>query len=515
MLGALLALLVVVLPVVTRPRAAQAAELVAADTYAALVDASRAEAGLAPLSRDPALAAFAQEWADHLAAGGCGASPLCHRSSANLLAVGAAVDPAFTLIGENVGYSVVRGSAAATMLPLHEAFMNSAPHRANLLRPGYNRIGIGVTVAGNLVYIAVNFLQGPPLVEGPSAVLDLRPSGFRPVTPTRLLDTRVGTWVPAGGTVRVRVAGQGSIPADAAAAALNVTIVEARGEGFVTVFPCDTRLPLASSLNHRVGETRANLVVSALGNRDACVYTQAGGHVVVDVTGWFRADVTTGYRADRPSRLLDTRAGDRVRATSVRIPGATAVSANVTVTDPTGDGHLTAWPCGVAQPEASSLNFRAGATVANLVLSSLSGDGRLCLATSVPAHVVVDLQGVFGADTARLRPAAPERILDTRGGAPLAGGARSSVELTVRGWRDVPSSARSVVLNLTVTEPVAAGWIAAYPCDEGLPTVSNLNYEPGQTVANAVVAKLDRQGRVCLASWATTHVVADVTGWMA
>lgn len=49
---------------------------------------------------------------------------------------------------------------------------------------------------------------------------------------------------------------------------------------------------------------------------------------------------------------------------------ATAASLNVTVVNPVGEGYLTVWPCGVARPLASNLNFTAGAVVPNGVPAS-------------------------------------------------------------------------------------------------------------------------------------------------
>jgi len=42
--------------------------------------------------------------------------------------------------------------------------------------------------------------------------------------------------------------------------------------------------------------------------------------------------------------------------------------------------------------------------------------------------------------------------------------------------------------------------------------VSNINFVAGQTVANAVVATPDAQGRVCVHAFVPTHVVVDVSG---
>ena len=65
---------------------------------------------------------------------------------------------------------------------------------------------------------------------------------------------------------------------------------------------------------------------------------------------------------------------------------------NVTVVDPVEAGYLVAYPCG-ERPLASNLNFVAGQTVATMALAPVSADGRVCIAASAPAHVVVDVSG--------------------------------------------------------------------------------------------------------------------------
>jgi hypothetical protein len=67
---------------------------------------------------------------------------------------------------------------------------------------------------------------------------------------------------------------------------------------------------------------------------------------------------------------------------------------NVTVTEPQGAGFVTVFPCGSARPNASNVNYVAGKTIPNLVFSKLGPTGTVCLYTSSPAHLVVDLLGV-------------------------------------------------------------------------------------------------------------------------
>ena len=115
-------------------------------------------------------------------------------------------------------------------------------------------------------------------------------------------------------------------------------------------------------------------------------------------------------------------------------------------------------------------------------------------------------------------PLNPARLLDTRTGeggniSALSGGALTEVKVTNVGG--VPATgATAVVLNVTVADPLTAGYITAWPSGEGQPTVSNLNYGAGQTVPNLVTVKVGANGRVNMFnSQGYTQVLADVVGY--
>ncbi|MCU1398713.1 MAG: hypothetical protein JWN62_1822 [Acidimicrobiales bacterium] len=59
------------------------------------------------------------------------------------------------------------------------------------------------------------------------------------------------------------------------------------------------------------------------------------------------------------------------------------------------------------------------------------------------------------------------------------------------------------------------GFVTVHPCGATRPTTSNLNYTAGQTIPNAVVAKLGTSGKVCLYASSTTDLIADVNGYFA
>ncbi len=171
---------------------------------------------------------------------------------------------------------------------------------------------------------------------------------------------------------------------------------------------------------------------------------------------------------------------------------------NVTLVETGAAGFATVFPCGGAVPDASNLNYVAGQTVANAVVAKVGVGGKVCVFTFAAANVLVDVNGYIpaGSDVVSLSPA---RLLDSRvGGATVDGqfagggrrGAGSVTEVVVAGRGGVPSDASAVVVNVTLVETGAAGFATVFPCGGAVPDASNLNYVAGQTVANAVVAKV-------------------------
>ncbi len=206
------------------------------------------------------------------------------------------------------------------------------------------------------------------------------------------------------------------------------------------------------------------------------------------------------YQALVPARILDTRltAGTLGAGSSLNVQvlgqggvpasGVSAVTLNVTVTDTTAQ------------------------------ISLYNGFGMV--------DVVIDMEGYVAVPTA-LPPAAglynpvvPNRVLDTRLGtgapaAPVCAGQTISVKIA--GTPGVPSTGvGAVVLNVTVTRTVVApSSLTVYPTGSTRPLTSNLNFVPGQTVANGVVVKLGTGGYVDFYDAAGhTDIVADVSGWI-
>ena len=91
--------------------------------------------------------------------------------------------------------------------------------------------------------------------------------------------------------------------------------------------------------------------------------------------------------------------------------------------------------------------------------------------------------------------------------------AGSVTELQIAGRAGVPADASAVVLNLAVTGAQSAGFITVFPCGTERPNAASLNYTAGQTVPNAVIAKVGTGGKVCLFTLGATDLIADVNGY--
>jgi hypothetical protein len=125
-------------------------------------------------------------------------------------------------------------------------------------------------------------------------------AAFNPLVPGRLLDSRSGQATVdgqfngigvrgAGSVTALTVAGRGGVAGDAAAVVLNVTVTDALAAGFVTVFPCGSAQPNASSVNYVAGSTVANAVIVKVGTGgQVCVFTQSAINLIADVNGYFQ-----------------------------------------------------------------------------------------------------------------------------------------------------------------------------------------------------------------------------------
>ncbi len=384
-------------------------------------------------------------------------------------------------------------------------------------------------------------------------------SSYFPLSPARVLDTRNGTGtggavnpLGSGGSIDVKVIDVGGVPAGGVTAvALNVVATDAQGPpSYLTVWPTGGVRPLASNLNFVPGVSVPNLVIARVGtDGKVSIYNNLGTvNVAADVQGYFAGDTTgSTYVPLSPARVLDTRNGTGGTSTPVGpggtielkvtdaggVPaaGGSAVALNVTATNVSGaESYLTVWPSGSSRPVASNLNFIGGQTVPNLVIARVGDGGKVSIFNNLGnVDVVADTQGYFAAPVAVGNPlpgsvyfpASPARILDTRDGTGVPGGAMGQlgtagvIDVQVTGAGGVPANATAVALNVTAADsPGPDSYLTVYPTGTTRPLASNLNFVAGQTVPNLVIARIGAGGKVTIYNnLGSTVVVADVQGW--
>jgi virginiamycin B lyase len=125
------------------------------------------------------------------------------------------------------------------------------------------------------------------------------PAAFFSVAPCRVLDTRnaigpLGGPALAGGVARTfGIANHCGIPTTAKAISGNITVTRPTTAGYLTLYPSGSTRPLASVINFRAGQTRANNGVFPLGSSgslDAFGGMPAGNSVdfILDLNGYFQ-----------------------------------------------------------------------------------------------------------------------------------------------------------------------------------------------------------------------------------
>ena len=117
-------------------------------------------------------------------------------------------------------------------------------------------------------------------------------------------------------------------------------------------------------------------------------------------------------------------------------------------------------------------------------------------------------------------PLSPARVLDTRNGTGTGGsvnpiGPGGSVDLDVTGVGGVPETGvTAVALNVVATNVTGDSYLTVWPTGQPRPLASNLNFEPGVSVPNLVIARVGIDGKVSLYNnVGSADVAADVQGW--
>lgn len=322
------------------------------------------------------------------------------------------------------------------------------------------------------------------------------------VAPYRVLDTRA-----TGGTARGSTITIDTLLGDvAAAAAVQITVADTAGPGFLTAWSDQDEQPETSVLNFQhPNEITGNFVIVPVRDGKFRIYASEPTDIIVDVVGY-----ATTYSASTPSRVADTRttggtpAGSTITVQTGLPAGTPAAAVQITVADTAGPGFLTAWSGQGKRPETSVLNYRhAGDVVGNFLIVPLAPNGTFDVYTLAHAGIIVDLMGAPHGYTATK----PQRVLDSRDSG------RSAAGSVVRVETNLNPAVTAAAVQITAADAAGPGYLTVWDGAGSMPDVSALNYvSAGHTDGNFMIVPV-RNGAFSIFTSADAGIIVDVMGY--
>lgn len=243
------------------------------------------------------------------------------------------------------------------------------------------------------------------------------------------------------------------------------------------------------------------------------------------------------FTAIKPTRILDTRKASFPlpdhTSRLVQVGGVagipadiSAVALNLTVTEPTAAGFVSASASGDAYTGTSNVNYSQGQTIPNYVVVGVR-DGKIALRNVIgsgSAHLVADVAGYFTGgmplDAGAFAGMPPQRVADLRGADGLAAGAQRDIQ--VAGTSGIPARVSAVVVNLTAARTSkngassTYGYLTAFASGAPRPGTSTVNYDAATgDNHNLAVVPVGADGKISIANTSPTPagVVVDVMGY--
>ena len=227
------------------------------------------------------------------------------------------------------------------------------------------------------------------------AQLDANGVGAQSIPTMRGFDSRLSARLVANTPVPVSLAALGA-PANATAINASFTVVGSAAPGVLSVGPCGSSPWQAAFISTATTSIGSVVLVDSAG---LCVTSSVAADVIVDVSGYF-AKNSAMLSAVSSSRKFDSRStGQQIGATPTMVlvantedwsTGTPRAQLSFTLIGGSTEASVFAWPCGQAQPPAVVGVVRAKAVNTVSALVGLT-DGTLCLASTQPVHVVVDV----------------------------------------------------------------------------------------------------------------------------
>jgi hypothetical protein len=260
------------------------------------------------------------------------------------------------------------------------------------------------------------------------------------------------------------------------------------------------------------GVVQANLMSSPVGR--AIAVAGDAGYSIVSVSDSRGPGTSTGVAT---FSALPTPVPPLITAPPFAPPGAVGLIASV----PDKPGTTYSWTSTpdtiTSNPFANQVTFTQSADP--VTLQVWEGNSFSCFTPSLP--VTIPLSGATPALALNTLP--PCRLFDTRSASPPTGVAPALDPVSVRVFRvsglcGIPSTTTALSVNVTVTQPAAAGSLSLFAGNEPMPlSATTISFGPGQTRAANTIVRLASDGsetiRVLNTSSGTVHFILDVNGY--
>lgn len=356
-----------------------------------------------------------------------------------------------------------------------------------------------------MAFLIAIMLSITPLFTAASSASQTLPGNegeFHLVQQKRIFDQQIG----AQQTRNISIGGANGFPADSQVRAVvyNLTVAGATSNTYLTAYPRGIARPGTSSINTQPGAAVANQVTTRVGSYgDISVYNHAGSaRVIIDVVGYYST-------ASGPSgmRYFDVSSHPRIRdvvlapntSTVVDVSSnnlnltAGAVQVNLTATQHSGGGYISAYGYGHSSNGTSKLNFAPGRNaVANQMTIRLGSGKRFVIKNSNHSwvRILVDLRGHYYTPPVGspsdingfgkyVSLPAPRRMVSNASFGSSAF-VTHNFESIVTGAH-LPGDVRVVDANITVAGATYSGWMRANSFGVGSSTI---NFQPGVVAAN-------------------------------
>lgn len=369
--------------------------------------------------------------------------------------------------------------------------------------------------------VAATPIESPP--HSRLALATTQAGGYVPVSPVRLLATATG--LTPGKVVTVLTTGVGGVPVGQPTVLLALSAVKPTSAGSMRVAATTDSALQTTDLSYAAGKGATNLVAVRPASDGKVLIANSGGssQLTVDLVGYFAQGSAVGGGAWVP--VARKRVFDSVSPVAPTVPatarvggvngiplGASSALLTVTTVKPAGVGSVTVYATGAVKPSIPGVAFAATRNTTTTVISPLSADGRVSLATTgVASRLIVDVAGYFIGGTAGPGGYVPVKPTQVYASATaLTPTSRGSFVLPTT---SVPTGATAAVISLAAVKPAANGLLTAFAGRR--PALTSLTYSTNTTARSTVVVPVSADRTVSVAvTGGATKVTAAVTGYI-